>query len=258
MLRTWVLIVFTEIGQLGSDLGPGQVRREVAQHAQLAGAEPLRLGCGDPGRRRRMARAGRRRCRSSNEACAVSWCGRALEQVSGACDGERKDEPVRLGEGESMFDGVVGRAPVAEAVLGERGQQVGFDDGEVTGDGHVAVEHAAQGVEGGMRVAAGQVDHCTCVADLAQACLLVGEGVGGRLGPPRASRCGPGWPASTRSPGRRGRAGPTMTAGVQPGRTPRAPCGGGRGPRAASRLPGAATASDARPGVCLQGLLRAL
>ena len=46
-----------------------------------------------------------------------------LQQLPGAGHRERQDQPVRLGEGQRAFGGLVRRALVAELTVGEPGQQ---------------------------------------------------------------------------------------------------------------------------------------
>ena len=99
-----------------------------------------------------------------------------LEQLACARHGERQDQPVRLGEGEGVFGCRVRGALVAEGTVGERGQQLGFDDRDVPDDRCRAVEDVGQHAERSGRIALGEADHRPGIAELARVRLLVSEG----------------------------------------------------------------------------------
>ena len=65
---------------------------------------------------------------ASSAACAVSCRGSASSSSPRARHRERQDQPVRLGEGERAFGGLVRRALVTELTVGEPGQQVRLHD----------------------------------------------------------------------------------------------------------------------------------
>ena len=98
-----------------------------------------------------------------------------LQQLPGARRQERQDGPVRLGEGEGAFGGLVRRALVTELTVGQPGEQVGLQDREIPDDRCRAVQDIPQRAEGRGRVAFGEADHRAGVTDFAGAGPLVIE-----------------------------------------------------------------------------------
>ncbi len=120
-------------GQFACDLRPGQIRRQISQHLELARAEFL---C----QRRGVAFGGQGGAaygvEDVGEQCGVRclMLRQSLEQWLRARHRERQDEPVRFGEGECAVGGLVRRALVTELTVGEPGQQVSLYDCDVTDD----------------------------------------------------------------------------------------------------------------------------
>ena len=92
-----------------------------------------------------------------------------FQQFPGAGDQEGQDGPVRLGEGQRAFGGLVRRALVTEFTLGEPGYQVSLHDREVADDGRDAVQDVPQRAEGRGRIAFGEADRGAGVTDFARA-----------------------------------------------------------------------------------------
>jgi hypothetical protein len=72
---------------------------------------------------------------------------------------ERQDQPVRLREGKGTLGCRVRRALVAERTVGQRGQQLGFNEGDVPDDRCRAVQNTGQRAQGRGRFAFRQADH---------------------------------------------------------------------------------------------------
>ena len=66
--------------------------------------------------------------------------------------------------------------------MGQRGQQLGFNDRDVPDDRCRAIEDIGQRAEGSGRIALGEADRRASIADLARVRLLVGEGREGGAG----------------------------------------------------------------------------
>ena len=115
------------------------------------------------------------RMSASSAACAVSCRGSASSSSREPVISERQDGPVRLGEGQRAFGGLVRRALVTEFTVGQPGEQVSLHDREVPDDRCGAVQDVPQRAEGRGRIAFGEADHRAGVADFARAGPLVIE-----------------------------------------------------------------------------------
>jgi hypothetical protein len=69
--------------------------------------------------------------------------GQRLEHPGDPGHRERQHQSLGLGQSEGVCRGLGRRAPVPELVVGQRGQQVRFDDGRVADDRCRAVEDVA-------------------------------------------------------------------------------------------------------------------
>ena len=217
MLRMCVLTVFTDtdssLAISGRDRFVGRYRSTLSSpglSSSVGGDADWSLAARDaPCRTSRMS--------ASSAACAVSCRGSASSSSRRARHHERQDQPVRLGEGQRALGGLVRRALVTELTVGQPGQQVSLHDRDVPDDRCRAVQDVLHRAQGPGRIAFREADHRAGVADLARAGPLVierrerGAGLAGH--PER----GPGWPASSRSPGSPARAiRSAAIAGVRP------------------------------------------
>ncbi len=101
--------------------------------------------------------------------------GQRLEQLPGARHRERQDQPVRLRQGQCAFSRLVRRALVTEFTIGEPGEQVRFNNRDVTEDRGRAIENIVQRAQGSGRIAFRETDHRAGITYLTGAGPLVIE-----------------------------------------------------------------------------------
>ena len=152
--------------QFGRDLRHGQIRGQVAQHAEFAVAQrleqPLRPG-------------GRRRGHSSGEQAADlheqrgvrgAVPGVALEEARRGMEQERPERAVGLRQVQRALEGAPGGGRVAERVPGDRLQQESLSQPGPPRDGSGAVQDRREGGGGRVRVVLGEPQRRGGNADL--------------------------------------------------------------------------------------------
>ena len=143
---------------------------------------------------------------------------------------------------------------VTEVTVGEPSQQLSLDDRDVTDNWCRAVQHITHRVEGPGRIAFREADHRAGITVSRPSWPAHQRAPRARRGPRRTCRGGPGWPASSRSPGSPARASP-LAADHRYSAALNSCSASWWRPRAG--LQHAAhnvhEHPDVRPGVCLQG-----